>query len=40
MAKRSVVEAREITKRFVHRDGEFTALERVSLDVHEVTVVR
>ena len=35
MAKRSVVEAREITKRFVHRDGEFTALERVSLDVRE-----
>ena len=33
--KRSVVEAREITKRFVHRDGEFTALERVSLDVRE-----
>ena len=31
--QRSVVEAREITKRFVHRDGEFTALERVSLDV-------
>jgi NitT/TauT family transport system ATP-binding protein len=35
VAKRSVVEAREITKRFVHRDGEFTALERVSLDVRE-----
>jgi NitT/TauT family transport system ATP-binding protein len=35
VTKRSVVEAREITKRFVHRDGEFTALERVSLDVHE-----
>jgi NitT/TauT family transport system ATP-binding protein len=35
VTKRSVVEAREITKRFVHRDGEFTALERVSLDVRE-----
>jgi NitT/TauT family transport system ATP-binding protein len=32
---RIVVEARDITKRFVHRDGEFVALDRVSLDVHE-----
>jgi NitT/TauT family transport system ATP-binding protein len=32
---RTVVAAREITKRFVHRDGEFTALDRVSLEVHE-----
>ena len=30
---RAVLEGREITKRFVHRDGAFTALERVSLDV-------
>ena len=30
-----ILQAREITKRFTHRDGEFTALDRLSLEVYQ-----